>query len=221
MSAFEIYKKVLPLRLFDILHRYRFLSSLPPQISSIIKSIKPGDICIDCGANIGRVSMVFSSYGATVYAFEPDPAPAQVLKSHFKGHGNVCISDAAVGVNNSEVIRLYLHKDAALDPVKFSQGSSLLYSKPNVGSQYIDVRTVDLAAFIKRLGAVKILKVDIEGFETQLIPDLINRGALDFVDYVFVETHHRKWESLVEATNRMCDLISSSKYKQKIWLDWV
>ena len=34
--------------------------------------INPGDLVIDCGANVGKVTDYFSSKGATVIAFEPN-----------------------------------------------------------------------------------------------------------------------------------------------------
>src|SRR6056300_720880 len=37
-----------------------------------VKSIAPGEVVFDVGANVGMYSMMLASRGATVYAFEPD-----------------------------------------------------------------------------------------------------------------------------------------------------
>src|SRR5215213_9742927 len=35
--------------------------------------LKPGDLAIDCGANVGEITARMRASGATVYAFEPNP----------------------------------------------------------------------------------------------------------------------------------------------------
>ena len=46
--------------------------------------INPGDLVIDCGANVGKVTDYFSSKGATVIAFEPNQFAFSYLKEKFK-----------------------------------------------------------------------------------------------------------------------------------------
>lgn len=41
------------------------------ETEAVLRVIKPGDICIDVGANIGYFSLLMANAGATVTAFEP------------------------------------------------------------------------------------------------------------------------------------------------------
>src|ERR1019366_7261674 len=44
---------------------------------------KPGDIIVDCGANIGGMASLFARTGAQVYAFEPHPLCFSVISRRF------------------------------------------------------------------------------------------------------------------------------------------
>src|SRR5215471_19231611 len=46
-------------------------------------TVNPGDVIIDCGANIGDVTSLFARAGATVYAFEPNPLCFSILSRRF------------------------------------------------------------------------------------------------------------------------------------------
>ena len=108
----------------------------------------------------------------------------------------------AAGTSEGKV-KLYLHTSHQFDPVRFSTGSSLLSSKPNVGREFIDCKAINFAKFLSKFPRIRILKIDIEGFEVELIPHLINSNSLKNVDYVFVETHEKKWPGLVDMTAAM------------------
>ena len=51
--------------------------------------IKPEDVLIDCGANVGEVTSRFARTGAVVYAFEPNPICYSVLAHRFRAMPNV------------------------------------------------------------------------------------------------------------------------------------
>jgi hypothetical protein len=38
-----------------------------------VRRLRPGDVVVDCGANIGLITLRLAARGATVHAFEPDP----------------------------------------------------------------------------------------------------------------------------------------------------
>ena len=42
-------------------------------MQGILSMLEPGDVVIDCGANLGAVAGPLADTGATVHAFEPDP----------------------------------------------------------------------------------------------------------------------------------------------------
>jgi len=161
----------------------------------------PDDIAIDCGANVGEMTTVMAETGATVHAFEPNPHACAVLRQKFADHPRVHIHEAAVHTAEGS-LPLYLHENSEKDEIYWSNGSSLLADKPNVSrDRSVTVLLVDLGAFIMALpGRVRLLKMDIEGAEVEVLRDLLQRDILDKVDFLFVETHEIKMPWLTRAT---------------------
>lgn len=178
------------------------------------------DIAIDCGANIGNVTAILARNGATVYAFEPNPVAFAELQSRFSSTPNVhCINK---GVYTEEsTMRLYMHQNAKDDPLGWSEGGSLVESKINVSSDdYVDIEVIDLDAFITSLGRkLRVLKIDIEGAETEVVPRLIENNTILNVDHVFVETHDDKNPQLRAKTDAIREMVREKGMKH-VNLDW-
>jgi len=166
--------------------------------------IEPGDIVIDCGANIGQVTEYFSKRGAEVYAFEPNIYAFNVLSDRFKNDYNIkCIQKGVSSSKACGMIKLYLHNksdDDKMNKVVYSQGCSTMPDKHNVDqSNYLLIELVDLPGVIRKINnKIKVLKIDIEGAECDLLNDLIEQNLINDIPYVFVETHEKKVPSMRE-----------------------
>lgn len=160
--------------------------------------IGPGDLIIDCGANVGEITAGLARTGATVHAFEPNPVAFEVLKRETGSLPNVILHPCAVS-DRAGTVTLYLHRHLAADPLGHSAGSSLMSGKHNLDpNNSIQVSAVDLAHFIDELpGPVRVLKIDVEGLEAVLLNHLLDRGMLGKVDQVFCETHEFKVPGLL------------------------
>lgn len=162
-------------------------------------NIEPGDVVIDCGANIGIVTDHFRRLGATVYAFEPNPTAFTALKMNFANEPNIfCIKKGVASPEQSGLGKLFLHEHAEIDQLMYSTGSSTNPDKENVNiNNYIEVELIDLCKFIKDLGVpIKFLKIDIEGAEIELLNALIDQRLTEDIEHIFVETHEKKIPSL-------------------------
>jgi len=187
-----------------------------------LRSIRPGDITIDCGANIGAVTHEFAIRGATVHAFEPDPWAFSQLANRFRQSANVHCHAAAVGANESD-LELYRRPDFDADPAERSTGSSLYRAKVNVDPNGgIRVQQADLNSFIRGLKhRVRVLKVDIEGAEVPLLESMIEEKTIDLCDVIFVETHETRIAELVERTALLRMRLNRRRYRSRVWLGWV
>ncbi|MCC5871147.1 MAG: FkbM family methyltransferase [Gammaproteobacteria bacterium] len=179
----------------------------------------PGDIAIDCGANVGDVTLAMASGGATVHAFEPFPEAFAVLARRTRDLPNVHCHQRAVA-DRSGSTRLFLHRHRSDDPLKHASGSSLLATKHNLDpSRFIDVEMVALTDVIHDLGTVNLLKIDVEGFEIRLLNHLLDTGAINAIDQVFCETHEFKVAGLYRDLKRLRQRLKAAGIDH-VNLDW-
>jgi FkbM family methyltransferase len=178
----------------DAARRVRRRALWPPEVPRrfrpAFRALEPDTIAIDCGANVGHYTALMAERGAEVYAFEPNPDAFAVLEKRFADAANVRCLRQAVS-DRDGTARLYLHEDAADDPVRWSVGSSLVASKGNVRpDRFVEVETIDLDAFVAGLGRrVRLLKLDVEGAELPVLRRLLETGRISLADRVLVEMH--------------------------------
>ena len=187
----------------------------------LLASARSGDLVIDAGANVGRITFALALRGATVHAFEPNPVAFEVLSRTLGNWPGIVLHNAAVATHDGTA-RLYLHRRHREEPLIYSTGSSTIAEKVNVvRDDFVDVPAVDLARFVLDLDRpVRLLKMDIEGAEVELVPHLISRGAAQRVNTMAVETHEAKTPALADATQAMRDQISAAGLGDRIMLDW-
>ncbi len=207
-----------------IINKNRFLSRIKNEFFYIIgkeindrnffiDKLKPSEVAIDCGANVGKITELLARRGAEIYAFEPNPYAYQELKKKFAGNSKVHCFQKGV-YDRKGVMPLYLHNNAEDNQVKWSVGSSLLSFKGNVNkNNFIEIEVVDLIDFINDLHKnVGILKMDIEGAECEVINKLIDTGTIKKVRWLLAENHA---ERIPEITGKMARLKERIK-KEKI-----
>jgi FkbM family methyltransferase len=208
-----------------IIEFLRWRLGLTPEARSrralVRLGLGPGDLGVDCGANVGDMTQVLAMGGATVHAFEPNPHAFAVLERRFRGWQSVVCHNAAAGCRNGRAA-LYLHENSASNEVLWSNGSSLLSEKPNVShDRSVDVDVVDLADFLLGLGReVRVLKMDIEGAEVEVLTHLLATGTLERVREAFIETHEKKIPALAGATQALRSRLANHPHC-RVHFDWV
>jgi FkbM family methyltransferase len=144
-------------------------------------------IIIDAGANIGLATLWFKAQypKATVIAIEPDTENFAVLKENVIADDTTLLVDAAVGSRPGLVSLIQASKGWAVQTQR-TQG------------QGIDIITIDDAIALVPNGVPLIVKIDIEGFESDLFSD--NLAWLDATFAVFIEPHD--WMDPSKTTSR-------------------
>jgi len=152
----------------------------------------PGDVALDCGANVGFYARHMARSGATVHAFEPDPLAFEALSRALGDAPNVTLHPAAVGTVPGRAT-LSRPADFAADPVGRTVASTLMGGD----GEGVEVEVIDLPAFLAALPAPPaLLKLDVEGAEVELLETLEARGLLAPIRHVFCETHERQFPAL-------------------------
>lgn len=180
------------------------------------------DVLIDCGANVGDITSRMVAAGATVYAFEPDPYAFPVMEKRFSLNRRVHPINKGV-MDRRGMLEFYLFGSEKKDQIDSSVGSSFVVEKnvKNSGG-VVGVECIDFAEFVFNLGRpIKLVKMDIEGAEVQVLNHLIDTGAIDRIEHMIVETHEVQIPSLVEGMEALRSRILSQKLQHKIHLDWV
>ena len=142
------------------------------EISKLIKiSVKPGFVALDIGGNIGIQSVRMSQCAGPlgkVYSFEP----LGYLQVKFKKN---------IALNNCENVTLFplALSDADgeltvnIDEHNWNQGTfSLQHNDRGSVAQKIAVKAGDNMAEIQNLDRLDLIKIDVEGFEYQVLRGL-------------------------------------------------
>jgi FkbM family methyltransferase len=137
--------------------------------------VRPGDVVIDCGANIGEFSIACAQFGATVHSFEPDPREFKALCANaFDG-----ITPVAKALwHKTERLKFYENNDS---------GDSGLIDIGRAAS-VLEIQAVRLDEYAAQAGIgerVRLIKVEAEGAEPEVLD-----GAGDILsktDYVTVD----------------------------------
>lgn len=209
-------KRVLD-RLYFFFAVYRKLDS---QTKLEWKKLGAGSVLVDLGANIGLITAAARRRGSTVYSIEPNPWAREELDRRFEGDDEVIVHSFAASTLEGQA-DLFLHEDHLENPKKYSTGSSLVSSKPNVTEHSQSVVTRDFASFLNGLPRVDFLKIDIEGFEVELVPHLVQEVDWRKVSFVAVETHSgAKWPGLGSDTEQMKESVRGAGLSAKFSWSW-
>lgn len=141
------------------------------EISKLIRiSVKPGDNCLDVGGNIGlqsiRMAQCTGSAGQ-VYAFEP----LQHLQNKFLKNValnrlvNVSLFPVALSDAKGET-------DFAIDENAWNQGTFSLNHTEGSNKQMVAIKIADDLPEISALNSLSLVKIDVEGFEFNVMRGL-------------------------------------------------
>jgi FkbM family methyltransferase len=137
--------------------------------------IRPGDLVFDVGAHVGDRVASFRRLGARVVALEPQPAPARVIRL-MRGHDPmVTVLSLAAGAKAGR-IRLKIN---ARNPTVSTASEAFVRSaegapgwEGQVWDRELEVEVTTLDALIARYGEPAFVKIDVEGFEDQVLEGL-------------------------------------------------
>ncbi len=142
------------------------------EIELLQKHIKPGDVVLDIGANIGFYATILSDLvgpKGRVHCFEPDQTNFKHLKKAAKKHFNIISNNLAVGPK-TEIIKMYTSKNLNVDHRTY---------KPEEYDKEMDIRAISIDDYLPKDMLVDFIKMDIQGFEMQAVKGMINTLKLN------------------------------------------
>lgn len=146
------------------------------QIGLFSKLIKPRSLVFDVGANLGNRIDAYLHCGCTVVAVEPQPKCVQFLKSKYQNRSDVAIVQAGAG---SAPGKLKLHFSREGEPIaSFSDDfvskmkATGRFGDEGLWSSSIEVDIVTLDSLVAKHGVPNFIKIDVEGFEREVLAGL-------------------------------------------------
>ncbi len=137
-----------------------------PHMVELYKTfIKPGDVVVDIGGNIGLTSILFSNLAGKVYSFEPSPSTFQIMKENL----------ARAKTGNTNLFNLGMGDKEDVSTITFAKNnrsgafvSNKIQPKQDHITEHIKIVTLD--SFFKDVKEpIDFIKIDVEGFETCVI----------------------------------------------------
>jgi FkbM family methyltransferase len=137
--------------------------------------LRSGDLAFDIGAHVGDRVASFRRLGARAVAIEPQPALARTLRILFALDRRVTIEQLAVGAKEGEIeLRLNLRNPtvatASEDFIRAADGAPGWEGQQWTKTVRVPMTTLD--ALIARHGEPRFVKIDVEGFEDEVLAGL-------------------------------------------------
>lgn len=168
-----------------------------------IKSENPVIYSFGVGEDNSFDIELLNKVGGTVYAFDPTPKSIRWVENNVNDDRWIFHS---YGLSDMDILQDF-HEPKNED---FVSGSAI--SRKDLKENTIKVPMKRMSTIMNELGhkKVDVLKMDIEGSEFQVIPDILNSGCK--FDQLCVETHNRFFTNGNEKVQKMIDLLHNSGY---------
>jgi FkbM family methyltransferase len=194
-------------------------------LAGVAAMLRPGDLVLDCGANVGAITAILAETGADVLAFEPDPFAFAALSARFADHPRVTLVNAAVGAS-AGTVRLMRAANFEDNPTGASVKSTILQGGRAIdASNGFDVPLISFPDLIREKIAagreVAFVKMDIEGAELEILEVLDRDGLLAQIRVIVVETHERKFKDLRPRYKALRDSFAEKYPGNRVNLDWI
>jgi len=171
--------------------RYRYLID-PSEIRYILQNLKKGDTAVDIGCHKGGyLYWIRKGVGkqGKVYAFEPQPKLFAYLNKTVGASENIILENKGLSAAPGTIdFHIPVTKSGSSPGARIGRFSD----SEKVNTLKIEVVTLD-DYFLKKNSAPKLLKIDVEGHEKQVL-----EGGLELL-----KKHHPK--ILMECENRHLD----------------
>lgn len=154
----------------------------------LLKHIKfaKGDVVLDCGAQLGDLKLAFDLMGVKVryIGFEPDPVVFESLK-HTIAYGGRERARKGAGVAVAEVHNVGLwHEKGELPFYVSSYGADSSFIEPARYTEIIRIPTLPIRQFIKHKQKIKLLKLEAEGAELEVLQGAGSGALKNSVEYI-------------------------------------
>lgn len=146
--------------------------------------IPAGALAFDVGANVGEKTEALLEAGAHVVAFEPNPLVLPELRARCYHRAHMSVVQSALG-SGPAVATLHARKTHVLSSLDADWGGGTV-----VSTYHVPVVTLDAA--IRRFGVPFYCKIDVEGWELEVLLGLSQPLPLVSFEFHLDERNNKK-----------------------------
>lgn len=161
-----------------------------------INSILPGDVVWDVGANVGYYTEMLAERlinEGKVIAFEPAPQSFAKLSEKLSQRKNVVLEASALG-DSAGRMKFLLEQDGTSPTQRIVDPSVIIASGIKSG-RLIEVPVTTGKSYVAVSGHVpNVIKIDVEGFEEEVLKGLDDLLASPCLRTLFIEVHFKLLE---------------------------
>jgi len=155
------------------------------QVEVVNEEVKPGDVVIDVGANIGYYALLESRLtgkNGKIYAIEPVPANVEILRINreLNQYDNIEVFQLAISDKKGHTT-MYVPRERNLSRIKASMGGNQ--------SNTIEVETATLDDFLQGKRYPQVIRMDVEGAEYQIVKGMEKTLTGNLPLEIFMEIH--------------------------------
>jgi len=138
--------------------------------------VRRGDLVFDIGAHLGDRSAAFAALGARVVALEPHPMIAHWLRRLVPRDGSVLVRTEAVGSRPGTERLALSRRTPTVSTLSRSWRESVTLRHPGFRrvrwEETVEVPVVTLDSLIETHGVPSFCKIDVEGYEEEVLAGL-------------------------------------------------
>jgi FkbM family methyltransferase len=177
------------------LHRQRTLREFYAQF------VRPGSLVFDLGANVGHYALIFRSLGSRVVAVEPQAGLAAGLRWRFSDHKDIQIVQAAVGATSTTAVLHKAPNQSEIASLRADVGERSRFAASHHFSETETVPVVTLDLLLQQFGRPDFCKIDVEGFECEVLAGLSQPLPL-----LSLEFNREFWNETKQCLARLAEL---------------
>ena len=184
------------------------------------KFVKSGDLVFDIGGHQGNMTATLAKIGARVVCIEPRPSGAKQLKERFRKEHEITIVQKGVGEKKG-MLPLFVH-DKDTSTSSFAEKWKTEQYNDGKWNKTINVSITTIDELIKEFGKPTFCKIDVEGFEVEVLKGL--NSKIPLISFEFHKNFEDAIRKCIERLEKIDEvefnfsLYGNHKFELKKWV---